>query len=283
MGVDVREVKSLRQKTEAGLQDCLRALSEAKGDSLAAEELLKAWGLAGVEKRSERETREGRIFIHVGEGAAAMVEIACETDFVCLNASFIEAGKRAAAHACERRLTSPDAGLLAIVADIASVIKENMAVRRIAFLDIGEGEGLETYVHGEGKTGVLLLGKADRAEAFETPAVKALFHDLALHIAAFRPVFIEESAIPQAYKAEQEASFRKEVEEDAVAMAKPQAIREGMVRGRMRKHMEAICLLGHPFVRDEKLKVSEVIAAASAATGFALSVKGFACFQVGEE
>jgi len=106
--VDIKasDIKDLREKTGAGMMDCKKALVEAQGDFAGAEKILREWGMAGVEKRAGRATNEGRIFIKEAPGKISAVEIACETDFVCRNKDFIEAGGRVVGVAFDKATTN---------------------------------------------------------------------------------------------------------------------------------------------------------------------------------
>ena len=110
----------------------------------------------------------------------------------------------------------------------------------------------------------------------------SFFHDLALHIAAFHPLFLEEAAIPAAYIAEKTAEFRKQVEEDGRMAGKSAAILEGAVTGKLRKHVAEICLLARGFVKDEKVPVARVMRELGEERGFELSVSRFAYFGIGD-
>ena len=96
MSISAAQVKELRDRTGAGMMDCKKALTEANGDAAAAERLLKEWGLAGVEKRAGRATNEGRVFLKETADKIAIIEIACETDFVSRNENFIAHGQKVA-------------------------------------------------------------------------------------------------------------------------------------------------------------------------------------------
>lgn len=264
------------------MQDCLKALSEAKGKREEAEKLLKEWGHRAAEKRAARETREGAVFIHEEGGSAAMVEFVCETDFVSRNASFMKAGAEAARHAWAAMLEAPDAELKDLAAGLGGVMKENIGVRRVASMKAGPCGRVESYLHGEGSIGVLLRLGADSKAAFSDGRVLGLAHDLALHVAAYRPLFLDEKSIPPAYREERLALVRNEVEEDPATKAKSAAIREGMVAGRLRKHYAAICLLGHGFVKDEGLSVAEVLERLRQETGYTIAVGDFTSFRAGE-
>ncbi len=280
--IDVNGIKLLRKSTGAGMLDCRKALAQAGGDAAAAEALLKEWGLAGVEKRSERATNEGRIFVRAASSRVAMVEIACETDFVARNELFLETGARIASHACENGLRAPDAEAQSQIAGIAGVFKENLSLGRMAFMEAGEGERIADYVHGDGRIGVLVRARADSGAAFGDERVSSFLHDLALHVAAFKPLFLAEGAVPDSYKAEMAEDFRRQIEEDGKARGKSAAILEGIASGKMRKHLAEVCLLGHGFVREEKLPVSEAIRALAEETGHSLEVLDFEYLKIGE-
>ncbi len=280
---DLEGIKVLRQKTQAGLMDCRRALAEARGNPEEAEGLLKAWGLAALEKRADRATPEGRIFIHEAEGRAAMVELDCETDFVALNESFRATGARLARLAWDRELKAPDPETLAIVADLGGVIKENLVLRRIASLGPGEAPFVTSYLHGDGRLGVVLGARAERPEAFKDARILSCLHDLCLQVAAFGPAFVDGATVGQAYIEERLSAFREEVAAEEKLKGKPPAMLEGIVAGKLRKHLCEASLLGHGFVRDEKTPVRAVLAELEAQTGYGLGIVAFACFKVGEE
>jgi elongation factor Ts len=282
MSVDVEAIKILRQRSSAGLMDCRRALAEAGGEAEAAEALLKEWGLAAVEKRSDRETLEGRVFIHSSSERAAMVELACETDFVARNEVFRATGARLAELAWRKGLSAPDPEAEAIVAGLAGVIKENLVLKRIALLGRPRSGYLATYLHGEDRIGVLLSAEAGNPEAFADGRVLAFLHDLCLHVAAFSPSFIDGASQPADYIEARLAAYRDEVAGDERLKGKPEAMLGGIAAGKLRKHLAEASLLGHGFVRDEKVPVSAVLADLEARTGYGLSIASFACFRVGE-
>jgi len=283
MNLDVSGIKLLRKKTSAGMLDCRKALAEAAGDTVVAEALLKEWGLAGVENRADRSMCEGRIFLRAEYSNAAMVQIACESDFVARSEAFLAAGAHIVDIAFAKKLRAPDSEMEGMIADIASVFKENIALQRLIYMEGGANERISSYVHGDGKVGALVLAKANNAAAFGDERIKAFFHDLALHVAAFKPLFCAQDNVPADYRREKEELFRKEVREDPKMRGKGTNILEGAVIGKMRKHLAEVCLLGHGFVKDEKIPVSEVMWELAERTLFTLSISAFAYFKIGEE
>jgi len=282
MATDISDLKLLRRKTESGMVDCLRALEESGGDLAAAEALLKARGLAAAAERSSRETREGRIFLHGAASGAVLVELACETDFVARNERFIATGRKVAGLACARRLESPDAEMEELVAGLAAVVKENLSLRRIACLAAGESERVEGYVHGEGRVGSLVLARAEPGAALADGRVRAFLHDLALQVAAFKPRYIGEGSVPGSVLAEMASRLGEEVEGDEATREKSGPIKAGIVAGRTRKRLSALCLMSQGFLRDEDRSVAAVVESLGGETGCAIRVLDFACLAVGE-
>jgi len=279
MDIKAGDIKTLREKTGAGMMDCKKALVEAKGDTAAAEKLLKEWGLAGLEKRSGRATNEGRVFVKDDGVKVAMVEIACETDFVARNEDFIKAGASMASMVHEKELTAPNEALEAIVRDMAIVIKENITLKRVSCVKAAAGEVLHTYIHGEGTVGVTVKAKTDKPE---DPSIKAFIHDIALHIAAFQPKFLDRSQVSVAYLTEQQEIFHKQIEGDEKMKGKPANVLEGIIKGKVNKLMSEICLLDQGFVKDEKQTVAKVMGDVAKAAGASLSIVKYVAFRVGD-
>ncbi|HPE87911.1 MAG TPA: translation elongation factor Ts [Spirochaetia bacterium] len=282
MEIKATDIKNLREKTGAGMMDCKKALVEAEGDLALAERKLKEWGLAGVAKRAGRATNEGRVFIAESADAIAVVEIACETDFVCRNDDFIAGGDRMAKLALEKGYGSTNDELEAIVKDMASVIKENITLKSVTLVKAGAAEYVHSYVHGEGKLAVVVKMKSDKAEAFKNAEVAGFVHDLALHVAAFRPMFVDQSRIGADWIKEQQEIFQKQVEGDEKMAGKPAKVIEGILAGKLKKLMSEICLVDQGFVKDEKQTVAAVMASVAKAAGAQLSIVDYAYVKVGD-
>lgn len=279
MEIKAADVKALRDKTGAGMMDCKNALTEAGGDPVKAEKILKELGLAAAAKRTGRATNEGRIFTSIKEGRAAILELSCETDFVARNADFIALGEELAAAVAEKDLAADSAELTDRVTDLITTIKENMSLRRAESLPIAEGETVQDYIHGEGRIGVLVKAGADKPEILENEAVKTFVFDCALHVAAFNPMFLSEKDVPAEYLKEQEGIFAKQAE----TLGKPEKVIQGIVKGRMKKHLSEICFLDQPFVRDDKKSVAQVAQEVGKEAGGQLSIEKFVYYRVGED
>lgn len=265
-------VKELRERTGSGMMECKRALQETGGDIEAAVELMRKAGQAKADKKASRVAAEGLIVIRQATGAAAMVEINCETDFVTKNDDF-----RAFADAvAETVLSSEPADLDALLTsrmangqsveqnrrDCIARIGENINVRRFARLASARGV-LGCYLHGT-RIGVLVElegGDADLAK------------DIAMHVAASRPLCVSADQVP----ADLVAKEREIYAAQAAASGKPAHIVEKIVEGKLRDYYEAVTLLGQPFIKaEDKQSVENLLKARKA------QVIRFERFELGE-
>jgi elongation factor Ts len=288
--ISASEVKQLREKTGAGMMECKKALVECGGDFAKAEKLLKEKGLAAVEKRADRATNEGKIFITIKNNTAVLVELASETDFVARTPEFIALGGVIADRALEKDYTGPELSpggkifdeLNGMVTDLATKIRENMGLKRIKVVKAGADEVLTSYIHGDGNIGVVVKLGADKAEALQKEEVKALAFDIALHIAAFNPLALDQSKVDPAFLKEQEDIFRKQLEADEKNQSKPANVLEKILQGKISKYLADICLLDQGFVKDEKLTVAQALAEGSKKASAALTVNDYVYFKVGQ-
>ena len=265
-------VKELREKTDAPMMECKKALTEAGGDLTRAEEILRIKLGNRATKAASRATTEGVVAAYVsGDGrVGALVEINCETDFVAKNEEFLSFAKLAAELAAARG-PADVAALSALPAGEGTVeearraligkIGENMTVRRFA-RTAAKGR-LATYVHGGAKIGVLV----DVVGGDET-----LARDIAMQIAAAKPVAVAPADVP----AEIIERERKIASAKAAESGKPPAIVEKMVEGAVQKAVRELALTGQPFVKNDKQTVGDLLKSRGAA------VAGFTLFVVGE-
>ena len=279
MAVQASDVKKLREKTSAGMLDCKNALSEADGDFKKAEKLLKERGIAAASKRSARATNEGRIFSNVQNKHGGLVELSCETDFVARNEDFITFGNKIVNDAVESGSEDITPAIEEEVKELISTIKENIKIRRIKIIEAAENELLVDYIHGEGRIGVLIKMKAEDSSALEKEEVKNFAFDCALHVAAFNPMYLSREAVDKEYLEEQEQIFTKQAEQ----LGKPENVMQGIVKGKLNKHLSEICLINQGFVKEEKKSVEKIMDELSKSVGTKLSITDYAYFSVGEE
>lgn len=265
------DVGKLREMTGAGLMDCKKALTEAKGSMEAAVDLLRKKGVASAAKKSTRATKEGAIAQNIQAGARAgvLLEINCETDFVAREQDFRNFAADLARLTLAGRVVDVPALLAAELAAGESVderrralvakIGENISVRRCVVL---ESSGvLGAYAHGS-RIGALVAIQGGSA---------ALAHDLAMHVAASNPRYISAGEVPP----EVVAKEREILTEQARKQGKSPEILAKMVEGRLRKALNEIVLLGQPFVKDPDQSVEKLLKSAGA------TVLRFERFEVG--
>ena len=276
------DVKNLREKTGAGMGDCKKALIEAEGNIEQAVKILKEKGLAAAAKRSSRATKEGKIFTKIQGNKAVILELNCETDFVSRNEKFIELGDKLAGEIIATGATTVTEGLSTLVTEAIGIIKENMTLARFKVLDIADNEYVTAYVHGVGNIGVLVKFKGDSKALFDNEAVKTFAFDCALHVAAFAPVALSPDKISADYIKEQTEIFQAQMDQDEKVASKPDNVKAGILKGKLNKHFAEICFLDQAFVKDDKKKVSQVLAETAKAAGGKLEIAEFVYFKLGE-
>lgn len=277
MDIKAADVKALREKTGAGMMECKNALVQCNGDSAAAEKLLKEKGLAAVEKRANRATSEGRIFVKTNGTKLVICEVTCETDFVSKNAEFIEVGEKIAETALAKNITSVTQELSDMLLNLATKIRENMMVKRLELIDIPAGTVCSHYIHSDAKTGVVVLIKADPANASQNETLKEFAYNCCLHIAAFTPAYIRKEEVDAAYIEEQKDIFAKQVAE----LDKPENVKAGIIQGKISKHLADICFVDQPFVKDDKLSVAKKMEQIAKEIGASLTLSKVVTYLLG--
>jgi len=278
MAITAADVKALREKTGAGMMECKKALTETNGDAAAAEKLLKEKGLAAVEKRADRATSEGRVFIKITDKKAVMLELTCETDFVANNADFVALGNQMLDVIIEKGYTEKNDELNGMLTDLATKIRENMTVGRIAVIDNPGADGVVAkYIHSDNKTGVLVTVKGSQAEI-----VKQFAYDCCLHLAAFTPAYLKQSDVPESYINEQKEIFMAQMDQDPKMAGKPANVKEGILSGKIKKHLAEICFEDQMFVKDDKVSVNAKLAQIAKEAGANLAFGDIKLFVLGK-
>jgi len=278
MEIKATDVKTLREKTGAGMLDCKNALVKSNGDFDAAERLLKEQGLAAAVKKSERATNSGMIFSKILPDKGVMLELTCETDFVARNSLFQDLGNALLTKVVEKNLTSPTPELETMVKETVGKIKENMQLRRIITLPVGPGESLVEYVH-DGRIGVMIRFSFSDPKALENPAVRPVLFDCALHAAAFAPLFLSKDNVSPAFLKEQEEIFAKQAEN----LNKPANVLQGIIKGKVNKMLSEICFLEQPFVKDDKRSVAKVLDELGKQVASKITIVDYRYVKLGQE
>ena len=278
MEIKASDVKALREKTGAGMMECKKALQECNGDAKEAEKYLKEKGLAAVEKRASRATSEGIIVVKTTDSKAVMVELTCETDFVAKNADFIAVGDKIAETALAKGYTDVQQELSDMVLDLATRVRENMGLRRLTAVQAGSDEYIAHYVHSDKKTGVIVMLKSDNSAVFTDKAFQEFAYDCCLHAAAFTPLYVKKEDVDAAYIDEQLEVFRGQVAE----LQKPDNVKEGIVKGKLNKHLAEICFLEQAFVKDDKMSVAAKMKEVGKQLGANISLSKLVLWQLGQ-
>ncbi len=280
MAITASDVKKLREQTGAGMMDCKKALTEADGDFAKAEKILKEMGLAAAAKRGGRATSEGRIFTYVGSSAAGVLELSSETDFVARNETFVALGNDLVKKMTEENLTVDNEAIKEQVVTAVSTIKENISPSRFTRMEFSANEAVCDYIHGEGGTiGVLIKLQADSADALKQDEAKQLHFDLALHAAAYKPLYLSEKQVEPAYLEEQKNIFLKQAEN----MGKPEKVMQGIAAGKLKKHLSEICFVNQGFVKEDKKSVQQVIDELGKKIGSTVQLTDYIVYSVGQE
>ncbi len=265
-------VKELREATGLGMMECKKALMETNGDFKAAEEFLRIKSGAKASKAASRVAAEGvvSIFVSTNGKTGALVEVNCETDFMAKNEVFVAFAKDVAQAIVER--DPADVTVLA-VAKLASgsSVEE---VRAALVMKLGENINIRRFVryNTEGKLAAYLHGSRIGVLVDYSGGNETLGKDIAMHIAASKPICVSSSQVPQA-TLDQE---RKIYTAQAAESGKPANIVEKMVDGRIAKYLAEVTLMGQPFVKDPDILVEKFLAKQGA------QVKAFQMFVVGE-
>ena len=261
--ITAEQVKSLREKTGAGMMDCKKVLTETDGDMEKAMELLRERGIAKAAKKSDRIAAEGLVYALVSEDkkVGAVVEVNAETDFVAKNQEFRDFVADVAKQIVEKNpvdvealleqesIVVPGKTVKEVLTDKIATIGENMSIRRFVRY---ESEGLVgSYIHGDGKIGVLV----DMPKGDDT-----LAKDICMQIAAARPEYLNETEVP-ADVLEKEMEILKA---QAMNEGKPAEIAEKMVKGRIGKFYSEICLVDQAFVKNPDIKIKDLLAQSGA-------------------
>lgn len=252
--ISATQVKELRERTGAGMMECKKALAETNGDMERAIEELRKSGAAKAGKKAGRIAAEGAIVMAEADKQAVMVEINSETDFVARDGNFAAFGKSVADAALKAKIedvnqfaNTPLAGAKTVEEvrqELVAKVGENIQIRRIV-LSNPSAATVGTYIHGN-RIGVIVELDTDN---------KDLARDIAMHIAASRPLVISPENVPQEVVAKEKEIYMAQ----AATSGKPQEIIEKMVVGRLKKYLDEVSLVGQPFVKDPDVTVGSLL------------------------
>jgi elongation factor Ts len=282
MEISSKLVSDLRAETGAGMMDCKKALVESQGDFEEAKKILRKKGLAAAASKAGRAASEGLVVAHVTVKGAVLLEVNCETDFVARTEDFRtfadKLADRIAAHDAFGDTRSGDVAEAAklswpagetvgdAVTQLVATLKENIQIRRFARLVPRSGEQFASYIHGNGRIGVVIgIPGGD----------EALGKDLAMHIAASDPRFAARGEV----SAEILATEREIARAQATAAGKPANVVERIADGKVEKFYQEAVLVEQPFVKDPEKTVGQIVVERAGKSALDLR---FVRFKLGE-
>ena len=261
MAISAKLVKELREKTGAGMMDCKKALAACDGNLEASFDWLREQGIAKAAKKADRIAAEGLTAFVIDGNAASIVEVNSETDFVAKNAEFQELVADIAKVIVTNQPADLDAALKlqldgkdleTVIAEKSGKIGEKLSLRRFAVLTKEDAEVFGAYSHMGGKMSALVkLSDSDEEKA----------KDIAMHVAASAPQYIDRTAIPtEVLDRELTVLKAQAMEENATsAKPKPENIIEKMVEGRLNKNLKEMCLVDQEFIKDPDQTVAKYL------------------------
>ena len=271
--ISAKLVKELRDMTGVGMMDAKKALVEVDGDMDKAVDFLREKGMAKAAKKNDRIAAEGLAAVAVVGNTAAIVEVNSETDFVAKNEMFQELVQELATLVATNKPADMDAAMALpaskgtvseTIIEANQVIGEKISFRRFEIVEKEENAAFGGYLHMGGRIAVLTL--------IEGTTDETVAKDVAMHVAAINPRYVDESQIP----AEELEHEKNVLTEQALNEGKPANIVDKMVIGRLNKFKAEISLVDQPFVKDPDMTVAKYVATKGA------TVKSFVRFEVGE-
>ncbi|MFH0874067.1 MAG: translation elongation factor Ts [Candidatus Komeilibacteria bacterium] len=237
-------IKKIRTLTGAGMMDVQKALAEAGNDEQKAIDLLRERGQKMAAKRSDRETKEGVIALAKGQGKLAWAYLTCETDFVALNADFIQAVQDFADQALSQGADSVNANAPEKVnKELILKIGENIQFGGVASFS---GAVIGSYLHGNRKVAAVVILEFGSQE---------VANDIAMQAAAMRPDYLQPADVPADIVAKEKEVYRKQLETEG----KPAAMIEKILPGKLDKYYSEVCLIKQKFIKDDKLTVEQYL------------------------
>ncbi|MEO8257109.1 MAG: translation elongation factor Ts [Acidobacteriota bacterium] len=279
------QVKKLREQTGAGMMECKGALTEANGDFEEANTILRKRGLASAAKKAGRSAREGLIGYRLSDDHATgmLVEVNCESDFVARTEQFqqlisdvLTEIEQAGDAATEAWLADPDGPVRKRLAASIATLGENMAVPR--FVRYTGAGYVGQYIHMGGKIGVQVELSGCAPETASRDELKTLVKEIAMQIAAASPAYASRTAVPADVLEKERAIYRAQME----SSGKPANVIDKIVEGKLGSFYKQVVLLDQESIRDPKMSVQDVLAAANTALGASLAITRFARLKVGE-
>lgn len=287
MSISANQIKELRNKSGAGMLDCKKALEENNSNIEDAIAWLRKKGLASAGKKAGRDTSEGVIATYIDGNNATIIELRSETDFVGKNDKFLGLADKVvkSAHQFEGNDTNQflasgeheSTTIKQLIAEHISIIGENIILKKIGKFSVSKGKMIP-YLHNKLSDSIGKIGVIVALEGEVNDEIEAFGRQLAMHIAASKPMALNVESLDQNVVEKEKNILR----EQALESGKPANVVEKMIEGRMRKFIEEIVLLEQPFVIDGKTKIKKVIEELKSSNNCDFNVTGYLRYEIGE-
>ena len=288
MAISAKDVMELRKQTDCGMMECKKALTEADGNFEKAIEILRERGLATAAKKASRTAAEGMVYADYCPQCkvGVVIEVNAETDFVAKNDKFVDFVKKATKVIMEQNPADVETLMNCKMGDetvdqalkeLILVIKENIKVRRFT-----RYEGVcSAYVHGGGTHGILVNFETTNGIEAKDEFV-AYGKDIAMQVAAANPSYVDEASVPAEVVAKEKEIMLVQMSQDPKNANKPEAVKQKMIEGKIKKFFKENCLVDQEFVKDGDLSVAQYTAKVAKDQGGDIKIVKFARFQKGE-
>ena len=288
MAISAKDVMELRKQTDCGMMECKKALTEADGNFEKAIEILRERGLATAAKKAGRIAAEGMVYADYCPECkvGVVIEVNAETDFVAKNDKFVDFVKKATKVIMEQNPADVETLMNCKMGDetvdqalkeLILVIKENIKVRRFT-----RYEGVcSAYVHGGGTHGILVNFETTNGIEAKDEFV-AYGKDIAMQVAAANPSYVDEASVPAEVVAKEKEIMLAQMADDPKNANKPDAVKQKMIEGKIKKFFKENCLVDQEFVKDGDLSVAQYTAKVAKDLGGDIKIVKFARFQKGE-
>ena len=288
MAISAKDVMELRKQTDCGMMECKKALTEADGNFEKAIEILRERGLATAAKKAGRIAAEGMVYADYCPECkvGVVIEVNAETDFVAKNDKFVDFVKKATKVIMEQNPADVETLMNCKMGDetvdqalkeLILVIKENIKVRRFT-----RYEGVcSAYVHGGGTHGILVNFETTNGIEAKDEFV-TYGKDIAMQVAAANPGYVDEASVPAEVVAKEKEIMLAQMAGDPKTANKPEAVKQKMIEGKIKKFFKENCLVDQEFVKDGDLTVAQYTAKVAKDLGGDIKIVKFTRFQKGE-
>jgi elongation factor Ts len=292
MTISAAQVKELREVTGLGMMICKKALSHADGDMQKAIKDLQKQGQATARKRAGKAAKEGKVSVVVADAAAVIYEVNSETDFVARNEDFLAFADELGTLLMSSRpaelnaaMALPSAGFGGQTVaerqmELVGKIGEKIALTRFCLIEIDRSkQRLYSYVHGNGRIGVVVTLSAEKPEVLDSEEVSVLGKELAMQIAAASPTAIDRDRIAEETVAKEREIYLAQ----AQASGRPEKVWERIVEGKLTKFFKESTLLEQEYIRDSDMSVTDRIRQCESTLGSSIAVDRFVRYGLGTE